>query len=274
MAEKKKEDVAIDLKDDAQDQSEISVELDQNNEPVKPAEQKKSEPQYVTIDELRKLEKAQNASFYQARKIQEQLEALSKNLQPREVVEKRDLTDEDKLWEDKLNKNWKGTVEEISEIKIQAVLERQEKERAVKEEKAKAISLLTQNKMKVMERHPDLEEPGSEKQQVFQQVLNENPEYLTNPFGPVLAMRDMEERLKEQGKWIDAPTRKIVDKEVMRSARAGAGSLPNGNAASGNQKIILTKDEREFCDTHGLKYESYAKSKGRLSKNSKEGVEV
>lgn len=249
-------------------ESEVVVELDENNSPVKTEEPKKQEPSYVTKEEFERLAKASNYTNGALRKIQEFIE---KEKVSKPVISaskpKEDMDEYDEL----VQKDWKQAVRKLSQAEY-SELRRQEREQEQAEaEKNRNLNLLENNKRKVLEKHSELMDEMSEKAKIYQQVITEHPEYLGNPFGPVLAMRDMEDRLHEQG-YVDEPTKKILEKEVLRQTRASASTIGRGASSSPTKTITLTKEQRELCDSFGIKYENYASVSQNLTKN--QGVEV
>ena len=261
MAKKKVEE-AVEIQDP---EKEVSVEIDDNNNVVKPEVKKAEEPRYVKPEELQETLRKSNAAFFaEQRKIQATLERLESSLKPKETPREVPIDE----WDLKVQKNWKGTVEELADARAEAkyrqMREKEISEQKLQEEQTRTLTLLDNNKRTVMQRHPELEDPTSDKSRTFQDVISRNPDYLTNPFGPVLAMRDMEEELRSQGK-MDEPVRKMVENEVQRRARTSATVVPNGNGNGQVNKIILTKDEKQYCDDHKIKYESFAATKHKLS---------
>lgn len=242
---------------------EVTVELDDNNEPIKAAEKQKEEPRYVRPEDLEEKLKKQNAQyFHEQRKLSEKIDKLTSHLQtPAQPAKKEEPADE---WDLKIQKDWKGTVRELARLEAQELRRQEVEQSRVHNEQEKRVTLLEGNKRKVLDKHPELEDSASDKAVVFQKIISQNPDYLYDPFGPVLAMRDMEDELRSRGQIIDEPTKNIVDKEVNRRARTNASAVPQGSSANGN-KIVLTKDEREFCDHNGIKYDAYAKNRKMTS---------
>ncbi len=260
------------------DQKEVVVEFNEQNEPVKPPAPKE-EPKYVRLEDLEKInQQITNTREWNNRKISS-LESkfdqwLKAQAAPRPQAPAQTQVAPDE-WETKLQKDWKGTVEELSEKKARELYRQmREEENAINAqniERQRNAQLLENNKSKVLERHKDLMDETSEKANIYREVLQEKPEYLNNPFGPVLAMRDMEDRLREMGH-IDEPIQKVVQKEVFRQQRAGASVAPRGTQTTGKNTITLSKEQRELCDVNGWKYEEYAKNMKMLSGN--QGVEA
>lgn len=244
---------------------EIIFNLDENNELIKPIQKKPEEPRYVRLEDLEILRKSQNYTSTALRKIEEKLDRLTSIPQSPQVPPKPPTE-----WDEKVQKDWKGTVEELAEIKFQEIMKKKEDEIRSQEEWRRNTALLEDNKKKVLERHKDLVDETSQKAKVYQEVINNHPEYLSNPFGPVLAMRDMEDQLRESGV-LDEPTQKVIEKEISRQARASASIIPSASRGVSN-KVVLSKDDREYCDHNGIKYETYARMKQMTNQNG--GVEA
>lgn len=235
-------------------EKEITILLDENNQPVKEPE-KKDEPKYVTAEMLATtvadaLKKATAPLYYEMRKVREpQAPAQPAPVQPK--VEPNE-------WDKKLQGDWKGTVEELAEQKFKKMMDDKAKQDQIQYQQQQENSIREDSKKKALAKHPELNDETSQKSEIFRQVMQENPDYLINPRGPILVMRDMEDKLRDMGV-VDNSTRQAVDKEVARVTRTNAGSLPKGNPSVSKNSVTLTKDQKEFCDANGLKYENYAK---------------
>ena len=143
---------------------------------------------------------------------------------------------------------------------------------------AKASEAMELSKAKVLARHPELNDDSTEKSKIFLAVLNNNPDYLTNPKGPIYAMRDMEEHMETvlgyKHSDIVSAERNGAKRESERQHRIvlnkGGGSKAPGN----KNTVTLSKDEAEFCKLQGLDPKEFAKNKQKLSKSGKEGVTI
>lgn len=245
-----------DPKEVSKEADEVVVELDEKNEAVKAPV--KEEPKYVRPEDLNEALRKSNAAFFaEQRKLQARLDEIARQTAPKTPAETEKPADE---WDKKIQEDWKGTVRELARIEAADLRKKERAEEDAQREQTNRMNLLESNKKKVLEKYPDINEPGSERAVAFESILRKNPEYLSNPFGPVLAMRDLEDEMRQNGA-IDEPTRQVVQKEVQRVARTNGTSLPAGSSAAGNQKITLSKDEKEFCDHNNIKYENYAKNK-------------
>lgn len=258
----------------------VEVSVDETKNPNTPEPEKK-EPTKVEAPDIKAelenykkdMEKKLNASFYTQRKIEEQLGEISKKLTPQQRPSNPEVPKDE--WDEKMQKDWKGTIFEMAEKRAEATYqklrEKELQEEKDRSEKSKREKLLNENMRKVLERHPELDEMDSDKTVLYRQIVEANPDYTTNPFGPVLAMRDMEDRLRSEGKWIDEPTKKVVEKEVIRQTRTNGTQTPQGTRTN-TKTVTLSKDEREYCDRHNMKYEEFAKMKAITNRSMKDGV--
>ena len=210
---------------------------------VKPTE----EPKYVKLEDLEKINQAlNNTREYNNRKLAEINEKLEK-LIPKQVDEKPDDLDE------VVQKDWKLGVRRV----VEGVLsEHTQKTEALTEAQLTA-KLLEASKEKVMSKHPELSDPDSPKTKEFLKVLEENPDFKSNPRGPLLAAYEMENRLKEHGN-IESRENK-----VDRQTRSRATSVPAGTSTSQKSGYNLSKEDIAFCRHNGINPENYKKYKGQ-----------
>ena len=173
--------------------------------------------------------------------------------------------------------DWKKAVKILGREAASEVLaeERQKWEELSRRERENHI--LENSKKIVLERYPSLENESSEEAQVYLEVLREDPSVLSNSHGPEIAMSRMEQKLAQMGK--NPPqVRSVLDREVGRERerliRAQATSGVSSRSSGGETKIVLSQDEKEFCDEKGLPYERYAEMKRRDKSAFKEGVSV
>lgn len=135
-----------------------------------------------------------------------------------------------------------------------------------------SLKTLEGSKNKVLTKHPELDDINSDKSKIYLQILDENPEYLNHPRGPIYAMRDMEERMEESGKGSPAPSSGNSQREALRTARTaltGGGRTPERSSNT----ITLTKDQLEFCQRMELDPKDYAKQL-LAQANAKKGAQL
>lgn len=173
-------------------------------------------------------------------------------------------------WDAYADKDWQGAVDLRSKIQMEDFSASQSRVNA-------DAAVLNASKLVVAKKHPELNDDYSEKTRVYLQVLQENPRYLTDPKGPIHAMRDMEEKLSELGYVDEAAAlaeRKGVKKEKDRQARVKIVSGKGKSPISKSRSVTLNKDEVEFCKHNGIDPKQYAVNKARMSKTKKGEVQL
>ena len=236
-------------------------------EPKTP-ESKVDEKQYVTLEELQKIQKQLNGLSYMGRKFDEitrKIDSLS-TPPPPAATKPEDMDEYDKLVE----KDWKAAVRKMAQEEAKMLREQERAEDIKKQFEATQLNRLEQAKRTVLDRYPQLNDEDSEFAQKYKQVLVKHPEYLSNEFGPVLAMREMEDEMRGEGK-LDETTKTVVEKEVTRRARAGVTAVPK-SIPSNSGKSTLSREEKDFCDFNGIKYDVYLRNKSILAKDKQAEV--
>jgi len=215
------------------------------------------------VDEHKEDLKRKNAHFAQQRiisKLQEEVEELRKSrVEPAPVVEDIPMDELDKL----AQTDWKAAVKKLARQEAQA-LDRTRQEQIAKQSEQESYRTALANSEKiVLGKYPELNDNTSEHSQIWLDVLSQHPDWRKSPYGPTLVMREMEDVLRSKGYDIDGRTTKEVKQEQSRLARVNAASLDSPRTAPSN-KIILSKEQREFCDTNGISYENYARTLRRV----------
>jgi hypothetical protein len=164
--------------------------------------------------------------------------------------------------------DWKAAVNKLAERKAREILNDEKKHIEEQQEKIQVRTTMEANAQNVVSKHPELNEDGSEKSVIFQSILSNNPRWRTSPDGPLLVMYEMENELRKRGYDVEGKTGEIVKNEVSRIARASSTSLPTSRRIASTNKIILTREQRDFCDQNGMSYEDYART---LSKSGDRG---
>ena len=156
-----------------------------------------------------------------------------------------------------------------------------ERKRRKEEDDARSVKesynrTLQTSQTEVLKKHPELNSPDSAKSQIFLEVLDRKPEYVKSPFGPKLAMQDMEEIMEERG-LLESNTNKAkaegAREEKVRFERVNATGTPKERSTPKGRTITLTKDQLEFCKENNLDPKVYAQNLAKFNKNVT-GVEV
>ena len=225
----------------------IVVDLD------KPQDSKEAKPQqtekYVTVEELKSIQKQMNgmsAALRNVEKISRQINELQSVISNPKVTPKEKLEAKDEL-DELVEVNWKKAVSKIADGVIEEKLKTLELQNQTRQAEYMTSQTLEKSKQEAASKHPELLDESSEKSQVYMRILNQHPEYLHNPYGPKLAMHDMEEELG-------------IKSSVSKPQRINATYIPRSTSSSNPNRITLTPDQKEFCDHNGIKYEDYARN--------------
>jgi len=177
----------------------------------------------------------------------------------------------DEEWDALAQKDWKKAVDLRSIQNAQSI---------IKEQKAtsKADATLDASKQNVLAVHPELNDNNSEKARIYVNILNDNPDYLTQPKGPLYAMRDMEDYMENtlgyKRKDIRTAEKAGIQKEKTRQNRIVLNKGSGRTSVGSGNKVVIGKDELEFCKFHEIDPKEYAKNKQKLSKSKKDEVSV
>lgn len=211
------------------------------------------------------------------------IERQEKQLQVPPPIQKQEPTPEQqKVYQTELDRlkdtdPWKA-VDMLAEEKAKEILKKQEAEREIVELHRKREKTLAKSIESVMSEYPELKKDGEETmtqqdlliRDTYIQIQNENPELLSDPYGPITIKEEMERRLLQGG--VDLPLRRkrelyLSSKTQPSPRRAGveAGSLPPGRSSSTDSKYVLSPDEKAMCDTYSIPYEEFAKTARALS---------
>ena len=234
----------------------LEVSLEEDNlepkEEVKP--EVKEEPKQ---DPLRNKVYAQDRILAKLQREQELKDAKIAELEAR-LTPEPEIANLDEL--DKMAQtDWKGAVRKLARQEAEALRKIDQQKIQLDTAERERKQILVENERRVLERYPELNESTSEHSQIWWDKLNQNPRWRTSPDGPILVMREMEDELRNRGYDIGQKVTKAVSQERMRLANANATSLEPARTKSSN-KIVLSKEQREFCETNGLSYEVYART--------------
>lgn len=265
MPDPEQGDIKIEKPEDVKAQDEIVVDLEKKTDDGAQKQEKKQREE----DEISKMSRRME---YQARQFEKGLKQIQDIAQKISSVSptaksETDIDDLDKVAE----QDWKKAVDILAERRAKIAIEdyRQEQDRLIKERQTQ--DELALSKARVLQRHPDLEDESSDKAKSYIQIINENPHFLQNPYGPELAMYRMEEKLRSKA---HESTPSSIDLEISRRQRVSQSSMPQGQKPSSQGKVVLTSDEQAYCQRNSIPYEQFARMKMYDQKSLKEGVSV
>lgn len=173
-------------------------------------------------------------------------------------------------WDDLGKRDWQEAVRLKSKIEVEDSLARHT-------QASSDGTVLAESKSKALAKHPELNDDYSEKSKIFRQILDENPRYLNDPKGPIHAMRDMEDRMRELGypeKDIFDAENRGVQKERDRQSRVMLNTSRGRTPSTPTRQVTLSKDEVEFCKHNNIDVRVYAQNKFKMGKNKTREVQV
>lgn len=185
----------------------------------------------------------------------------------RRVINGIPVPETEKEWDDLARRNWRTAVDLRSIVNAEQVNEQVYQQR-------EAARVMEDSKQKVLSKHPELNDASTEKSQVYLQILRENPEYLRMAKGPMIAMREMEERMSEAGTLGDVSKAHADGARSEAARQQRVAVVASGGKVSGTpgaKTVTLTKDELEMCEHSGLDPKAYAKQKLAMANNKKGG---
>ena len=176
----------------------------------------------------------------------------------------------EKDWDELAKRDWKKAVDLRSQIQAEDRIN-------AANNTTEFNRVLEQSKQEVLRRHPELNDPNSEKAKIFRNIVVANPEYTNQRKGPLNAMYEMEDYLEKNMGWkreeIIKAELKARQDEADRHNRVQLTSTTGRNVSEGN-KVVIAKDELEFCKLQGIDPKVYAANKKRLENSGKGGIQL
>ena len=209
--------------DDDDDKNGIVIEDDKNDDDKNDDDDIILDDDDDDLDDAAK-EKARNKAFASMRVENKDLKTRIENLEnkpapapaPAPAATDDGVPRTDAEWDALAEKDWRKAVDLRSTMNANNIIKTQQQE-------TKYEKVLGESKQRVIATHPELNDNASEKTKIFTQILNENPEYINNPKGPIYAMRDMEDYMENtlgyKRKDIVSAEKKGADKESDRQNR-------------------------------------------------------
>lgn len=250
-------------------QATVEIPLEGSSEVRKPENQDFS----ISYEELKKMESRIGYQARQLEKRMKEMEALASQPKTQNSSPEQPSDDLDEL----ANRDWKAAVSLLGERAARKVLDEVQQRGVAEATKKAAEDELEKSKKLVLSAYPAIEDERTEEYRTYVEVLNEDPRLLQNPRGPEIAMYRMEKKLMSNGK-VPKSVREYVepkiDEEVSRRARIGAVSATPKAPVRNDNVIVLTQDEKEFCESRGIPFAKYADMRKMSKESYKEGVSV
>lgn len=225
----------------APDDAGVVVDLDPKKEEAKVEEK-------IDWQEFKKVQARIEFQNRQVDKKLKRLEELAERMSQPTVQPTNEPLDE---LDQVAQKDWKQAVKIIGKDAAKEFYDEIQAKRQVQENESKQFEELEGSKKRAADRHPELLDEASPKSRVYMQILTEDPSLLKNVRGPEIAMYRMEERLGKP---------QVRIQPDLRNTRIGATNINGGMRPSLENKFVLTQEQKEFCDNHGIPYEKYAKN--------------
>ena len=250
---KPEEEIESKVKEKEDGSVEVEIDEDPTAEPAKEKEPVAKEP-----DKKPDPAKEKSRLFYQERqinKMNKEIETLKTQLTDKKEPEVKTTDEEiDKA----AQTDWKKAVDLQARETMKTVLEERDAKIEAKAKEEVTATELQKNNEAVMNKYgKELNDPSSDHNQIWWSILNSNPTWQKSPQGPLLVMNEMERQLRVKGYSIDGPVKEDPSKRVDTVVST---SLPGTRKVVTKDKVVITKEQRDFCDEHGIKYEDYARN--------------
>lgn len=171
--------------------------------------------------------------------------------------------------------NWKEAVTRLADQRATAIIQQREQQTRIEQEALARKQLLDSSISKVTTLYPELDEhtgdPTSEVSKTFTRLMNQNPDLLSNSRGPEVVMHEMEREMVMAGQ-TPRSWQAAAKPNGAPANRAAATTLTPSRQALPANKVVLTREQKAFCDRQGVKYEDYARIARTL--DSAGGVEA
>ena len=159
--------------------------------------------------------------------------------------------------------NWKEAVTRLADQRATAIIQQREQQVRIEQDALSRKQLLDASITKVTTLYPELNEqtgdPTSEISKSFTKIMNQNVDLMSNPRGPELVMHEMEQEMIAGGKTPRSWQTSARSASGASGSRASTTTLSPSRQALPSNKVVLTREQKDFCDRQGLKYEDYAR---------------
>ena len=228
----------------------VEVPLTKTPEAAKPAELSLTD----IAKALEDLKKQFNGVSYTVRQLKDKPPVVTPTVattpQTADVLEK--------LLEDGKTEEY---VERVAEKKFEAKWAAKEAEQYAEREAAARRTKYASAEAEVLSVYPELNslDQHPEIAAVWSQAISANPDLLQEVRGPVLMMREMEKLMAAQGQQPRSYQRVTAESRLPGGPKRPVGVTPITRPGSSAPTYTLTREQKEFCDANGIKYEHYAK---------------
>jgi len=251
-------------------EDDVEIDLEENEE-----EEEKISPDNKAFAEMRIENRDLKNTVEELKRTVEQLNQAPSTVQ--QPVQQQTVASDDprnwteEQWDQLAKQDWKKAVDLRSSIQA----EDKYKEQKMSSEFSRVQE---ESKARVLERHPELNDPNSEKAKIYRNIVVANPEYTVQKKGPLSAMYEMEDYMEKHMGYkreeIVKAERTAREEEAARHSRVALTSTAGRHSEAGGSKITLTKDEVDFCNLQGIDPKTYAANKKKLAASGRGGIQL
>jgi hypothetical protein len=256
-----------DIGDDLDQEEEVEIDIDDKEEDEETPADKKFAEMRIENKELRTT----------VDELKQTVESLKSTPAAAPVVTPAPIASDDprswteEQWDALAKSDWKKAVDLRSSIQA---------EDKYKEQKTSSEfeRVQEESKSKVLLRHPELNDPNSEKAKIYRNIVTANPEYTVQKKGPLSAMYEMEDYMEKHMGYkredIVKAEQTAREAEAARHHRVSLTSTPGRHSEDSGTKVTLTKDEVDFCKLQEIDPKVYATNKKKLAATSRGGIQL
>jgi hypothetical protein len=266
------EEVIIETEDEDEETGDVEVDLDEKDEGEDEDTPPKAKAKWAAMraenKELKKAVDNLTSSVNELKETRTQQVDTTPVPKTDDAADPRNWTEEQ--WDNLAKTDWKKAVDLRSKLQAEEI-------QLQSTHTAEFNKTLEESKQKVLSRHPELNDPNSEKAKIYRNIVVANPDYTQQKKGPLTAMYEMEEYLEKNMGWKREDIVKAElaarEDERARQSRVQLTSTTGHNLSEGN-KVTLTKDEMDFCKLQGIDPKVYATNKKKLAGAGKGGIQL
>lgn len=163
---------------------------------------------------------------------------------------------------------WKNEIERVAEAKaaekLAAYQAEQQRQAQLNQFHAVRQQCIDQVAARYPQLHPETGQEDDPISHAYQHVVDQHPDLFHDAYGPLAAMAIMEAELKS------SPTASPTPSANPRSRSAQTG-LPTPRPAPPQPvRLVLTREQKAFCDRHNMKYDEYLRTAAALEQGAVE----
>jgi hypothetical protein len=175
------------ISDDDADDKDVEIDLDEKEEDADAPSNKAFAAMRVENKELKKSVDELKKVVATLQTPEEEIEPVATQVRTGDPNDPRAWTEDQ--WDTLAKKDWKKAVDLRSKIQAEDRI-------AASTQTVDFNRVLEDSKQVVLRRHPELNDPNSEKAKIYRNIVIANPEYTQQKKGPLTAMYEMEDYME------------------------------------------------------------------------------